>query len=198
MADFRPICGKIGEPGRFGLVFLYICLTMRKNTGLIIIGAGALAMIGYYFTGLKKTINKLSVSVFGVKYNGERTQNSIFLKIWFDLKLKVNNPTNRKINISETNLNFYVNGVKAGEVRNNQQLTINPNVYSYVIIPTYLQTLTMFNLVSQFLDTLKKKEPIKVNVKGSMNIEGNIINIDENFNLDLPGIANPIVNLFNR
>lgn len=162
---------------------------MKQKTALIAVGAGALALVAYYYTSLKKTVTNLNVSIFGAKYNSDRTQNSTFLKIWFDLKLKVENPTTRSLTINETLLDFYVNGKQVGEVRNFQKLTINPKVYSYLVIPTYLQTLSLFNLVSNFIASVQQKKPLKVTVKGTMDVEGNKIQVDEAFNLDLTPVS---------
>lgn len=162
---------------------------MKQKTALIAVGAGALALVAYYYSGLFKTAKSLNVSIFGAKYDSKKTQNSVFTKIWFELKLKVDNPTDRPVTVNETLLDFYVNGNKVGEVRNYQKLSINPKVYSYLIIPTYLQTLSLFNLVSNFVAAVQKNEPLKVAVKGTIDIEGNKVNLDEAFNLDLKPIS---------
>lgn len=158
---------------------------MKQKTALIAVGAGALALVAYYYSNLFKTAKRLSVSFFGAKYNSERTGNSFFTKIWFELKLKVDNPTDRPVTINETLLDFYINGKKIGEVRNYDKVTIAPKVYSYLVIPTYILTLSIFRLVSDFLEKVKKNESITVNVKGSLNVEGNMLTIDEEFPLNL-------------
>lgn len=174
---------------------------MKQKTALIAIGAGALALVAYYYTSLKKTLTNLNVSVFGVKYNSSRTQNSIFTKIWFELKLKIENPTDRLVTVNETLLDFYVSGKKVGEVRNFDKMTINAKTYSFLIIPTYIETLSIFNLISNFLESVKKGTPIKITVKGSINLEGNIVKIDEVVSLDTKPLGSGLTflqNIFKR
>jgi len=174
---------------------------MKQKTALITIGAGALALVVYYFTRLKKTLTNLNVSVFGAKYNSQRTQNSLFLKIWFELKLKVDNPTDRQVMVNETLLDFYISGKKVGEVRNFDKLTINPKTYSYLVIPTYMETLSIFSLVSNFLEAVRSGTPLKIGVKGSINLEGNMAKIDEVVNLDTKPIQSGLTflqNIFKR
>jgi LEA14-like dessication related protein len=162
---------------------------MKQKTAFIAVGAGALALVGLYYSGLLRTAKSLTVSIFGAKYNSSRTQDSIFTKIWFDLKLKVTNPTSRPVTVNETLLDFFVNGKKVGEVRNYDKQTIAPKVYSYLIVPTYFVTLSIFPLVADFLQKVKDKKPLAMEVKGSLNIEGNKINVDEKISLDLTPLS---------
>lgn len=158
---------------------------MKQKTALIAFGAGALALVAYYFTSLKKTVTNLNVSIFGIKYNSERTVNSGFIKVWFDLKLKVNNPTQRSVTVNEVLLDFYINGKKAGEVRSFQKLQINPVTDSILVVPTHFNTLIIFPLISIFLAAIKNNKPIFINVKGTVNVEGNIIKLNESIQLDV-------------
>lgn len=171
---------------------------MKQKTALIAFGAGALALVAYYFTSLKKTVTNLSVSVFGIKYNSERTVNSAFLKVWFDLKLKVNNPTQRSVTVNEVLLDFYLNNKKAGEVRSFQKIKINPVTDSILVVPTYFNTLIVFPLISSFLEAIKNNEPIGVTVKGTVNVEGNIVKLDEKITLDVKPLVETYQTFFKK
>ena len=171
---------------------------MKQKTALIAVGLGALAFVTYYFTSLKKTVTNLTVSVFGIKYNSERTVNSAFLKVWFDLKLKVSNPTQRSVTVNEVLLDFFLTGKKAGEVRSFQKIKINPVTDSILVVPTYFNTLIVFPLISSFLDAIKNNKPIEVMVKGTVNVEGNIVKLDESITLDVKPLVETYQTFFKK
>jgi len=159
---------------------------MKNKTALTAVGLGIAAVVVYYYKSMTTTLKNLSVSVFGIKYNSTRTTNSAFTKVWFDLTLKVDNPTNRPVTLSETLLTFYVEGNKAGEVKNFDRFKIDEKRATNITITTYISSLNVVNLVGTIIKFIRDKKPINIQVKGTMNLEGNKVFIDQSVTLDYP------------
>jgi LEA14-like dessication related protein len=158
-----------------------------KQKGLIL--AGGIALVGfvyYYYRSLVKTGKNLEINVFGIKWDKEKTTNSFFVKVWFELKLRVNNPTDRSVLLKDVLLDFIFNGKKIGEVKSFTTYKIEPKKEMIIVIPTYIQTLNVVSLVSTMIEFLKKKEPISIMVKGSVNVEGNMVYINETKKIEYP------------
>lgn len=136
----------------------------RKN----IIGVLGIAAGIYYLATKLKSSEKILVNVVGLDL--KLTNPAV--------KIEVVNPTNSNFSFKSFLGNIIVNGNDAGTIDYRKDTLIGPNSRQVINFPIRLKLLGAGGLL---LDIIKGrlKGKIEINIKGTLNAEGFIINVDE-------------------
>lgn len=90
----------------------------------ILFGTGALAFLYFMLRGKKDAVNELEVKLASLSFNNKKTREALFLNLFFDVRLNVNNPTPGNITIKHIYIEIFGNDKILGGVSKNEQFTI--------------------------------------------------------------------------
>ena len=132
------------------------------NKGFLI-GIAAAVAAGYYLlTGKKAAIENLIVKPIDIAINSSKTN---FLKLVFNLKLKITNTSNFSVKVNAIDVDVIVNNNIIGEVQKNLPIVVPPNKTEIVTIELSVQNLAVVQtIVNMFLNNEKLSAGVQGNV----------------------------------
>ena len=143
---------------------------MNKN---FLIGLAAVAAAGYYFLmGKKQAIENLEIKPIDIAINSQKTN---LLKLVFNLKLKLINPSNFSIKGNNIDLDVLVNNKVISDFKKLLPVFIAPKQTKIVVLEITVQNLAVIETV---LNILADQSNITVGVKGVVSTDLGIVNID--------------------
>ena len=143
---------------------------MNKN---FLIGLAAVAAAGYYLLmGKKQAIENLEVKPIDIGINSQKTN---LLKLVFNLKLKLINPSNFSIKGNNIDLDVLVNNKVISDFKKLLPVFIAPKQTKIVVLEITVQNLAVIETV---LNILADQSNITVGVKGVVSTDLGIVNID--------------------
>ena len=140
-----------------------------------ILGLTALAGAAIYFLkGKKEAIENLIIKPIVLAINTTKTniQQAVFI-----LKFKVTNPSNVKVNILGINLDVFINGKKATNIKQLNVAEILPNETEIVTIEFAIFS---WQAVDIILNLLTGGGTININVKGPIVTDLGTVNVNYN------------------
>ena len=148
---------------------------MNKN---FLIGIAAIAAAGYYFLmGKKEAIGTLEVKPIDLAINKSKTN---FLKLVFNLKLRITNPANYAVKINNIDVDIAVNNNIIGDVQKNLPFVIAPGKIEIVTIELSLQNLQAIDVI---LNVIANGGNIKAGVQGAVSTDLGIANFSYSANI---------------
>lgn len=143
---------------------------MNKN---FLIGLAAVAAAGYYLLmGKKQAIENLEIKPIDIAINSQKTN---LLKLVFNLKLKLINPSNFSIKGNNIDLDVLVNNKVISDFKKLLPVFIAPKQTKIVVLEITVQNLAVIETV---LNILEDQSNITVGVKGVVSTDLGIVNID--------------------
>ena len=143
---------------------------MNKN---FLIGLAAVAAAGYYLLmGKKQAIENLEIKPIDIAINSQKTN---LLKLVFNLKLKLINPSNFSIKGNNIDLDVLVNNKVISDFKKLLPVFIAPKQTKIVVLEITVQNLAVIETV---LNILADQSNITVGVKGVVSTDLGIVNID--------------------
>lgn len=148
---------------------------MNKN---FLIGIAAIAAAGYYFLmGKKEAIGTLEVKPIDLAIDKSKTN---FLKLVFNLKLRITNPANYAVKINNIDVDIAVNNNIIGDVQKNLPFVIAPGKTEIVTIELSLQNLQAIDVI---LNVIANGGKIKAGIKGEVSTDLGIANFSYSANI---------------
>lgn len=135
--------------------------------GIILTALGAAAAY-LFFRGKSDMINQLQINLTSLKLNLAKTRSALFLNLFFDVRIKIQNPTNSSIKINHVYIEIFVNGKPLGGVTKPESFTISVNSSTDINFTAKLQTGT---IVNQIIDILQNGSAEDLQISGEGYIE---------------------------
>lgn len=131
----------------------------------ILIGAG---LVIYYLEG-KKFLERYKVSFLDAAFKYPATLATAFTRLFFTIKIKVENPTEFKGTLNSAALQVSYSGADLGTVNIRNPVTMEPNGSQTVEIPVQVSTNTLAKSIPEIIKQLKSGSGLIFNVKGNLN-----------------------------
>jgi len=129
----------------------------------LILGLGAVAAAAlYYFKGKKEAIEKIQITPLDIAINSQKTK---WNNLVFNLKLKIGNPSNFKVNINNIDLDVIINNKKISEFQKSSITSIEAKNAKTIIIEISIQSLSVVDVV---LNAIADDKPINVQLLGNI------------------------------
>lgn len=129
----------------------------------LIIGLGALAAAAlYYFKGKKEAIEKIQITPLDIAINSQKTK---WNNLVFNLKLKIGNPSNFKVNINNINLDVIINNKKISEFQKTGITSVEAKNAKTILIEISVLSLPIVDVV---LNAIADDKPINVQLLGNI------------------------------
>lgn len=142
---------------------------MNKN---FLIGIAAVAAAGYYFLmGKKEAIENLLIKPIDIGINASKTN---LLKLTFNLKLKITNPSNFTVKVNKIDVDIVVNNSIISEFQKSLPILIAPNKTEIVTIEITAQNAA---IITTIIDIITSGEKITAGIKGIISTDLGDVNI---------------------
>ena len=142
---------------------------MNKN---FLIGLAAVAAAGYYFLmGKKQAIENLLIKPIDIGINASKTN---LLKLTFNLKLKITNPSNFSVKVNKIDVDIVVNNSIISEFQKSLPILIAPNKTEIVTIEITAQNAA---IITTIIDIITSGEKITAGIKGIISTDLGDVNI---------------------
>ena len=139
----------------------------------LILGLGALAAAAiYFFKGKKEALENVKITPLDIAINSQKTN---IRNLVFNLKLKIANPGNFKVNINTINLDVIVNNKKISNFQKSNITSIEPNNAKTINLEISVSNLAVIDVV---LNMLADQDGINIHLLGEVNTDLGAILID--------------------
>jgi LEA14-like dessication related protein len=139
----------------------------------VILGLGALAAAAiYFFKGKKEALENVRITPLDIAINSQKTN---IRNLVFNLKLKIANPGNFKVNINTINLDVIVNNKKISNFQKSNITSIEPNNAKTINLEISVSNLAVVDVV---LNMLADQDGINIHLLGEVNTDLGAILID--------------------
>jgi LEA14-like dessication related protein len=139
----------------------------------LILGLGALAAAAiYFFKGKKEALENVRITPLDIAINKQKTN---FRNLVFNLKLKIANPGNFKVNINTINSDVIVNNKKISNFQKSNITSIEPNNAKTINLEISVSNLAVVDVI---LNMIADKDGINIHLLGEVNTDLGAILID--------------------
>jgi LEA14-like dessication related protein len=146
----------------------------------LILGLGAMAAAAFYFLrGKKEALENIQVTPLDIAINSQKTN---LLQLVFNLKLKIANPGNFKVNINNINLDVIVNNKKISEFEKSGSTSIEPKNAKTFNIEIIVKNLAVVDVV---LNTIADGSDINIHLLGNVRTDLGTAIIDYKKKIDV-------------
>jgi LEA14-like dessication related protein len=122
--------------------------------------------------GKKKAVENLEIKPIDIAINSQKTN---LLKLVFNLKLKSTNPGNFSVKVNNIDVDVLINNRIISDFQKLLPVTIAPKQTEIVVLEITVQNLAVIETV---LNILADQSNITAGVKGVVNTDLGIVNID--------------------
>jgi LEA14-like dessication related protein len=130
----------------------------------VIFGLLAAAGAAFYFIrGKKELVNQLEVNLLSIKLDRARTRQAAFLNLFFDIRLRLFNPTPNSLQVKHIFIEIFIDGKMVGSVTKPDDFDIRSNTESIINFTAKINT---FNLGSSILKVLQTGEDFNLAAAG--------------------------------
>lgn len=144
----------------------------------LILGLGALAAAAiYFFKGKKEALENVRITPLDIAINKQKTN---IRNLVFNLKLKIANPGNFKVNINTINLDVIINNKKISNFKKSNITSIEPNNAKTINLEISVSNLAVVDVV---LNMLADQDGINIHLLGEVNTDLGAILIDYKKNI---------------
>jgi len=127
-----------------------------KNKPLILGSLAALAFL--IFRGKKDAINELEINLESLSLNGPKTRQALFLNLFFDIRINVNNTTSNQITINRIYIEIYANNKVLGGVTKSESFTIKSKADTDINFSAKIITPGAINFIISLLNSNQEPE----------------------------------------
>jgi LEA14-like dessication related protein len=139
----------------------------------VILGLGALAAAAiYFFKGKKEALENVRITPLDIAINKQKTN---IRNLVFNLKLKIANPGNFKVNINTINLDVIINNKKISNFQKSNITSIEPNNAKTINLEISVSNLAVIDVV---LNMLADQDGFNIHLLGEVNTDLGAILID--------------------
>ena len=139
----------------------------------LILGLGALAAAAiYFFKGKKEALENVRITPLDIAINKQKTN---IRNLVFNLKLKIANPGNFKVNINTINLDVIINNKKISNFQKSNITSIEPNNAKTINLEISVSNLAVIDVV---LNMLADQDGFNIHLLGEVNTDLGAILID--------------------
>lgn len=149
-----------------------------KNKILPFLFGGALFGF-YWFRGKKDLINQLQIDLTKVKLNREKTRSALFFSLFFDISLKLTNPTKSAIKINHIFIEIFAGDKKIGQAIKSEDFNISVNSESNI---NFTAKISVLNSLSELIDLLKGGDTPIFSGRGYVETSAGRVTFDKKFN----------------
>ena len=148
----------------------------KQNNMIYIIGAAAVAGLGYFWLRNKKeAAANLQILPKNVKVDWQKSKESAYTRLFYSLKLDLINNETASVNVKTINLNVVGNNKLLGNILNTSGFRVPPNSTKEIIISGTINSGSIINLI---IDLIKDGFNIAVNVKGYVQTDLGRVQVD--------------------
>jgi LEA14-like dessication related protein len=148
----------------------------KQNNMIYIIGAAAVAGLGYFWLRNKKeAAANLQILPKNVKVDWQKSKESAYTRLFYSLKLDLINNETASVNVKTINLNVVGNNKLLGNILNTSGFRVPPNSTKEIIISGAINSGSIINLI---IDLIKDGFNIAVNVKGYVQTDLGRVQVD--------------------
>jgi len=148
------------------------------NKGVIF---GILAAAGaafYFIRGKKDLVNQLEVNIIDLKFDRKKSLEQGFLILFFNVRLKLNNPTINTLLIKQIYIEVNVDGKKAGVITKSDEFNIKPKTNTII---NFTAQVYAFRLAEPLIRVIQTGENFKLSAVGFIDTSFGRIPFEKNF-----------------
>lgn len=149
------------------------------NTILILGGLGVLA----FASGAMNFAKTVRVGFGSVKWNIKESGRALYLKLYFDLKLIISNPSSFAIDVTAVNLVASFNGRPLAKVVSPGNIKIAGKGESAVTVLVGLDSLSLFQNVTDAISFIASGKGLTLDLEGRVNTSGGNVDIKQKVNV---------------
>jgi hypothetical protein len=146
-----------------------------------------------YFKRKRAAGENLQFELAKITIDTERTKQSLYFKVFYDITLNVINPENAAVNVRNINLDVVANGKNLGNLSQTLNFNIPQQSTKQIMLKASFQTLGALQLVK---DIILEGINANVNVNGYIDTDLGRVNVD--FNKQFGGGVNGYYKKKNR
>lgn len=128
----------------------------------------------YFLKGKKEAFENLIIKPIDIAIDTEKSKQTFWTKIFYDIKLKITNPSGFKINVNEIDLEFLVNKKFVANLKKNTLISIEPKITEII---TLNSSISSVNAITTIMDILADSENVQLAIQGSIKTDLGTINI---------------------
>jgi hypothetical protein len=129
-----------------------------------LIGATAAGILFNFLNKKKAALENIGITKIDVAIDLEKTKQNFYLKLFYNLKLKLYNSAGVNVTIKGIEAKFYLNGIEFAEISNNLKTIVLPKSENTINISASVQTASIVNSI---LDIISEKKAM-IEVRGSL------------------------------
>ena len=152
---------------------------MKKILPFLAYGVGAIFLINFFKRKAAAGQN-LKFELLKVSIDSERTRESLFFKVFYDVTLNMINSENASVVVRNVNLNVTANGKDLGNLEQTVNFSVPAQSTKKIIFKASFSTLGALGLVK---DIVQNGLSVNVNVNGFIDTDLGRVNVDFNKNL---------------
>ena len=146
---------------------------MRNLTSLFLIAITGGAAY-YFLKGKKESLENLIIKPIDIAIDSKKSRQFFFQKLFYNIKLKITNPSGFAVKILSIDLDFIVNKEVIADIQKQSAIIIKPNETKIITIESSIATL---GIIQQIISMLTNKGSIDVAIKGNVQTDLGNINI---------------------
>ena len=146
---------------------------MRNLTTLFLIAITGGAAY-YFLKGKKESLENLIIKPIDIAIDSKKSRQLFFQKLFYNIKLKITNPSGFAVKILSIDLDFIVNNEIIADIQQQSAIIIKPNETKVITIESSIATL---GIIQQIISMITNKEGIDVAIKGDVQTDLGNINI---------------------
>ena len=151
---------------------------MKKYLPIYLVAAAGYLI---YFLRNKATAGaNLKYEPLDIAIDIEKTKQSFFTKIFYNVKLKLINSENASINVNNVNLDVSVEGTNFGNINKTEDFIVPAQSYKIVVFQASFFSLSAIMLIKKII---KEGLNINVSVTGFINTDLGRVNVEFNKNI---------------
>lgn len=130
----------------------------------ILVGAGAAGLLYKFLLNKKAALENIELKNVDVYIDIDKTRKIGFLKLFYNLRLKLYNSANVSVNIKSLEAKFYLNGIEFAEINSNLKTIIEPKKEKYINIAASVNS---GNIIASIFEIISEGKA-NIKVEGSL------------------------------
>lgn len=146
------------------------------NQGLkFILGAAGAGLLYTFLNRKKAALENIVVKNIDVAIDLNKTQNAGYLKLFYNLKLMLQNTAKASVQIKSIEATFSLNGIEFADINQIINLSINPQSSKEIVLNASVNT---GNVIASILDIISEGKAT-ISVKGSLMTDLGLIQFEQ-------------------